>query len=90
MKHDIKIHQRHRDTWQLRFFSDLHTAQDIAAFRPAFVASPRPSTTALAGALGVQDILVKDESHRFGLNAFKVLAAAMPSAVWWLISWVRI
>ncbi|RQD69959.1 MAG: diaminopropionate ammonia-lyase [Tindallia sp. MSAO_Bac2] len=30
----------------------------------------------LAGLMGVQDILIKDESHRFDLNAFKVLGGA--------------
>lgn len=81
MKHDIKIHQRHRDTpgsYDISFL-DLHTAQDIAAFHasfPMYKPTPFRQLTALAGALGVQDILVKDESHRFGLNAFKVLGGS--------------
>lgn len=37
--------------------------------------TPLVSLTKLAEQLGVKSILVKDESKRFGLNAFKVLGA---------------
>lgn len=46
--------------------------QKIDGYQPTpLIALPK-----LAEALGVQAILVKDESHRFGLNAFKVLGGS--------------
>lgn len=39
-------------------------------------ATPLVSLTGLAAEIGVGDILLKDESTRFGLNAFKVLGVA--------------
>ncbi|MBF7981088.1 MULTISPECIES: diaminopropionate ammonia-lyase [Rahnella] len=44
----------------------------LAGYTP----TPLHSLTALAGLLGVRNILVKDESKRFGLNAFKMLGGA--------------
>ena len=40
---------------------------------------------ALARRSGVRSILVKDESQRFGLNAFKALGGlfALPRRPWW-------
>lgn len=62
--------------------SPLFTA-DIAAKTRAFhgqiegyQSTPLTSLPALAEALGVKAIHVKDESHRFGLNAFKVLGSS--------------
>ena len=40
---------------------------------PAYAETPLVSLSALAAHLGVKGIYVKDESHRFGLNAFKGL-----------------
>ncbi len=81
MKHDVKLHQLHRKTpgsYDISFL-DLKTAGDIAAFHksfPMYKPTPFLALHALAAKLGVQDILVKDESHRFGLNAFKVLGGS--------------
>lgn len=44
----------------------------IDAYKP----TPLISLPLLAKKLGVKSILVKDESHRFGLNAFKVLGGS--------------
>ena len=62
--------------------SDLFTAevaektrqfhQQIEAYQP----TPLVSLEQLAARLGVKAILVKDESYRFGLNAFKVLGGS--------------
>ncbi len=41
-----------------------------------YQATPLVSLPLLAAKLGVKAILVKDESHRFGLNAFKVLGGS--------------
>lgn len=51
----------------------------IRAFHSTFSEyTPTPLTElpALAAAFGLKNMLVKDESHRFGLNAFKVLGGA--------------
>lgn len=44
----------------------------LAGYQP----TPLCQLTALAGLFGVRNILVKDESKRFGLNAFKMLGGA--------------
>lgn len=49
---------------------DFHTKID------GYEATPLVSLPQLAKALGVKSILVKDESKRFGLNAFKVLGGS--------------
>lgn len=43
---------------------------------PNYEATPLVSLNNLASYLGVKDILIKDESKRFGLNAFKVLGGS--------------
>ena len=45
------------------------------SFAP-YTPTPLVALPGLARALGVERIFVKDESHRFGLNAFKVLGAS--------------
>jgi diaminopropionate ammonia-lyase len=54
---------------------DDEAYRDVAAY---FAAYPEPETplrslTHLAASLGVGEILVKDETSRFGLNAFKIV-----------------
>lgn len=56
-----------------------HTARAARAFHsklPGYRPTPLLSLPALAASLGVEQILVKDESQRFGLNAFKMLGGA--------------
>lgn len=43
---------------------------------PEYTETPLVSLKNLAGILGVADIFIKDESFRFGLNAFKVLGGS--------------
>ena len=52
--------------------------QDIVEFHKSLgnKETPLVKLTGLAKYLGIGDILLKDESHRFGLNAFKALGAS--------------
>ena len=43
---------------------------------PMYEKTPLHELKCLAKELGVKDIYVKDESYRFGLNAFKVLGGS--------------
>lgn len=57
----------------------LSVAQSVRGFHssfPRYKPTPLVSLANLAGSLKVADIWIKDESHRFGLNAFKVLGAS--------------
>ena len=57
----------------------LKTAEKVMAFHksfPEYAATPLADLKQLAQMLGVQSIHVKDESKRFGLNAFKVLGGS--------------
>ena len=52
---------------------------DVRAFHrglPGYAPTPLHRLTGLARTLGLKDILVKDEGHRFGLKAFKGLGAS--------------
>ena len=55
----------------------LHEARSVRRFHetfPSYSVTPLHSLSALATLLGVDKILIKDESYRFGLNAFKALS----------------
>ena len=57
----------------------LQEAQKARAFHPGFsqyTQTPLTSLPGLAKAVGVESIRIKDESYRFGLNAFKVLGGS--------------
>lgn len=45
------------------------------AFAPHLPATPLHDVGALAGRLGLARLLIKDETHRWGLNAFKITGA---------------
>ncbi len=47
---------------------------------PEYTVTPLQRLQALASRLGVKDVFVKDESYRFGLNAFKVLGGSFAMA----------
>jgi diaminopropionate ammonia-lyase len=58
---------------------DAAAARRVRAFHrtiPGYEPSPLVSLATLAADLGVADLWIKDESSRFGLNAFKVLGAS--------------
>lgn len=62
------------DEWT-RLFGDPDIARVHRAF-PEYSPTPTMAVPALAYSLGVRQIQVKDESHRFGLKAFKALGAS--------------
>ncbi|RLB36924.1 MAG: diaminopropionate ammonia-lyase [Deltaproteobacteria bacterium] len=60
-------------------FLSLNEAEKARIFHsgfPQYKATPFLSLPNLAQHLGISHLFVKDESHRFGLNAFKVLGAS--------------
>ncbi len=64
----------------------LMSAENVAKARafhrsfPQYETTPLRELNGMAGNLGVRDIFVKDESYRFGLNAFKVLGGSFAMA----------
>ncbi|MFT8310809.1 MAG: diaminopropionate ammonia-lyase [Sporolactobacillus sp.] len=65
----------HVDAADVQDFSEA-VVEKVLAFQKthkSYRATPLRSLDALAGELGVSKIYVKDESYRFGLNAFKVM-----------------
>lgn len=52
-----------------------------------YAPTPLVRLPGLAKTLGVGEVFVKDESHRFGLNAFKGLGAATPWPAGWPRCW---
>ena len=70
--------ERPNDDAYLQFVSDEELT-DIRRFHasfPQYKPTPLVSLHALSERLGVKSIHIKDESQRFGLNAFKVLGAS--------------
>lgn len=55
---------------------EYHLVDDFFCARPEFEGTPLVHLRALASELGIGDILVKDESSRFGLNSFKILGVS--------------
>lgn len=81
MKEELKLIQyprKSKDKYSLDFMS-LENAKKVQAFHasfPVYKETPLVSLKETAKALGVESIYVKDESYRFGLNAFKVLGGS--------------
>lgn len=50
--------------------------RDLHRCLPGYAPTPLVRRPALARRLGLKEIMIKDESHRLGLNAFKVLGAS--------------
>jgi diaminopropionate ammonia-lyase len=67
-----------RPTAAVDAFTDTEAAavRGFQATLPGYAPTPLCSLPALAARLGLGDLFVKDESRRFGLNAFKVLGAS--------------
>jgi len=60
-------------------FADMKTASNVRQFHsrlPNYAPTPLVILSQLAAHLGIKQLVVKDESHRFGLNAFKGLGAS--------------
>ncbi len=60
-------------------FADLKTARNVSQFHASlanYTPTPLVNLSQLANQLGIKQLAVKDESHRFDLNAFKVLGAS--------------
>ena len=78
---DLKLkHLEHEapGTFDISFLNE-DVAKEILAYHssfPMYERTPLARQEALAAELGVKDIFVKDESYRFGLNAFKVLGGS--------------
>ena len=64
-------------------FANEQIANNISQFHssiPNYIPTPLVKLSKLAKHLGINEILVKDESQRFDLNAFKVLGASFAIA----------
>ena len=60
-------------------FANEKTANHVYQFHsslPNYTPTPLVRLSSLASYLGINELLIKDESHRFDLNAFKVLGAS--------------
>jgi diaminopropionate ammonia-lyase len=60
-------------------FANAETAKNVCKFHsslPNYTPTPLVKLSRLAIWLGIEELLIKDESHRFDLNAFKVLGAS--------------
>ena len=55
--------------------AEYQSVHDFFAARPELAPTPTRRLGALASALGLEALLAKDETARFGLNAFKLLGA---------------
>jgi len=64
-----------RERFPLRFLSreEIDKVRNFHRTFPQYIPTPLQSLSELAAYAGVAGIYVKDESYRFGLNAFKVL-----------------
>jgi diaminopropionate ammonia-lyase len=60
--------------------SEVKKARDFHQTIPGYERTPLAHLTNMAAYLGLKDVFVKDESYRFGLNAFKVLGGSFAMA----------
>ncbi len=58
----------------------VQEVRDFHRSMPAYEPTPLTRLHELAGSLGLKELYVKDESYRFGLNAFKVLGGSFAIA----------
>lgn len=79
MSEAIRLVQRSTDEMNVCNHFTLETAQQVRTFHksfPEYAPTPLVRLKALADHFGISEIHVKDESKRFGLNAFKVLGGS--------------
>ena len=69
------------DKW-LSVMSEDHVRQALRFHRsfPEYEVTPLQRLKRMEGYLGLKGLYVKDESYRFGLNAFKVLGGSFAMA----------
>lgn len=77
--------REHGDAWDIGSCAFLNEAEaeKVLAFHrtiPGYLPTPLASLDGLATRLGLGAVYVKDESHRFGLKAFKVLGGSYAMA----------
>lgn len=74
----INPYRQHNPDWNEDISSAFKNRDifDLHKSLPEYAPTPLVSLPNLASRLGVRQILVKDESHRFGLKAFKALGAS--------------
>jgi len=85
---DVKIscrlnHARQKNNSALFDFANGKMAENVIRFHkslPGYAPTPLVRLSSLAARLGIADLLVKDESQRFDLNAFKILGAGYAMA----------
>ncbi len=65
---------------QVMALSEIEKAKSFHESFPQYSVTPLVRLNQMAGRLGLGEIYVKDESYRFGLNAFKVLGGAFAMA----------
>lgn len=65
---------------EIMSLENVNSAREFHKSFPQYSQTPLVNLKNLAGYLGLEDIYVKDESHRFGLNAFKVLGGSFAMA----------
>ncbi len=78
----VKNNMPKTDDKQLKIMSLQETAKARAFHRsfPQYSVTPLAHLIGMARELGVSELFVKDESYRFGLNAFKVLGGSFAMA----------
>ena len=73
------VHKTHADKKCSLDFLSRSVEENVRAYHrsfPVYKETPLACLKETAKALGVSSIYVKDESYRFGLNAFKVLGGS--------------
>lgn len=73
------LHQHKEDNLSVVNHYGYEQAEKVCRFHssfPEYTVTPLVRLENLAKLFGVKDIYVKDESYRFGLNAFKVLGGS--------------
>lgn len=69
----------------VRAFLNIEDGRQVLAYHksfPEYTETPLADLRNLAESLGIKGMYVKDESYRFGLNAFKVLGGSYAIARW--------
>ena len=75
LNHMPKSDDQHLDVMSL---PNVAKARSFHGSFPQYSITPLAQLDGMAKYLGLAGVYVKDESYRFGLNAFKVLAAPSP------------